>query len=156
MANATDTTGGSDDTTAPDAAAARVAVLEHVRRWNARDKGAWLELFADDVAYEDPPGTVAARGREVMSTQAWDASFTETKTWRLEPLLVIACGREAQVHMRNHGSVRGVPVWLDSLELWRVNAAGLVDSVRAFWEIPTEIAADLGATSWEGERSLEQ
>jgi ketosteroid isomerase-like protein len=156
MTNATDTENGASNTTAADAAAARAAVLEHVRRWNARDKAAWLELFADDVAYEDPPGTVAARGREVMSTQAWDASFTETKTWRLEPLLVIACGREAQVHMRNHGSVRGMPVWLDSLELWRVNPDGLVDSVRAFWEIPTEIAADLGATHWEGDRSLER
>jgi len=133
---------------------ARAAVQAHVRLWNARDKASWLELFADDVAYEDPPGTVAARGRGVMSTQAWDASFTETKTWRLEPLLVIACGREAQVHMRNHGSVRGVPVWLDSLELWRVDDEGRVDSVRAFWEIPAEIAQDLGATHWEGERSL--
>ena len=26
------------------------------------DKDAWLALFADDVVYEDPPGTVASRG----------------------------------------------------------------------------------------------
>ena len=30
--------------------------------WNAMDKDAWLALFADDVEYEDPPGTVASRG----------------------------------------------------------------------------------------------
>ena len=137
-----------------DGTAARRAVLAHVLHWNAKDKAAWLRLFADDVAYEDPPGTVAGRGREVMSTQAWDASFTETKTWVLEPVLVIACGREAQVHMRNHGSVAGAPAWVDSIELWRVNDEGLVDSVRAFWEIPAEISEHLGATHWEGEKSL--
>ena len=41
---------------------ARQAILDHVRHWNAMDKDAWLALFADDVVYEDPPGTVASRG----------------------------------------------------------------------------------------------
>ena len=41
---------------------ARQAILDHVRHWNAMDKDVWLALFADDVVYEDPPGTVASRG----------------------------------------------------------------------------------------------
>jgi hypothetical protein len=113
------------------------------------DKVAWLALFADDVEYEDPPGTVASRGTQVMSEHAWDGSFTATKRWILEPLLVIECGSEAQVHMRNHGTVDGVPRWVDSIELWRVNDAGLVDSVRAFWEIPAEIYDSLALSTWE-------
>jgi ketosteroid isomerase-like protein len=135
--------------------AAREAVLAHVRHWNARDKESWLALLAEDIAYEDPPGTVAARGRDVMSVQAWDKSFTEDKTWVLEAVLVIACGREAQVHMRNHGSVAGRPVWTDSIELWRVNDEGLVDSVRAFWEPLAEIRSHLGLSTWEGATSLD-
>jgi steroid Delta-isomerase len=128
---------------------ARDAIFEHVRLWNAMDKDPWLALFADDVAYEDPPGTVASSGKQVMSDHAWDGSFTEQKRWILEPLLVIECGNEAQVHMRNHGAVNGVPAWVDSIELWRVNGAGLVDSVRAFWEIPTEIYDSLALSTWE-------
>jgi steroid Delta-isomerase len=131
---------------------AREAVLSHCRLWNAADKDAWLALFADDVQYEDPPGTVASQGKEVMSEYAWDRSFTDNKRWILEPLLVIECGREAQVHMRNHGAVAGMPVCVESIELWRVNDAGLVDSVRAFWEPPPDPAVyeHLSLTEWEG------
>ena len=131
---------------------AREAVLSHCRLWNAADKDAWLALFDEDVIYEDPPGTVASQGRHVMSDHAWDRSFTDTKRWVLEPLLVIECGKEAQVHMRNHGAVAGMPVCVESIELWRVNEAGLVDSVRAFWEIPTDpgIAEHLSPNQWDG------
>ena len=119
-------------------ALARAAVLGHVQHWNACDKERWLALFADDVVYEDPPGTVAGTGRAVMSDYAWDRSFTDDKRWVLEPVVLIACGNEAQVYMRNHGSVGGRPAWVDSIELWAVDDAGLVTSVRAFWEPPDD------------------
>ncbi len=131
---------------------ARQAVLAHVALWNAQDKESWLALFADDVLYEDPPGTVASRGRAVMSDYAWAGSFTEKKRWILEAVLVIACGHEAQVHMRNHGSVEGRPAWVDSIELWGVDDKGLVISVRAFWEPPKEqdLEQHLAMTTWQG------
>lgn len=131
---------------------ARRAMLAHVTHWNAQDKESWLALFTDDVAYEDPVGTVASRGREVMSNYAWDKSFTDTKRWVLEPLLVIACGHEVQVHMRNHGSVEGRPVWVDSIELWGVDEHGAVNQVRAFWEPPKEqnLEQHLAMTTWQG------
>lgn len=72
----------------------------------------------------------------------------------LEPVLIIACGREAQVHMRNHGAVTGRPACVGSIELWRVNDDGLIDSVRAFWEPPAEIHAHLGLASWTGPTEL--
>jgi hypothetical protein len=65
-------------------ASARQAILDHVRLWNEMDKDAWLALFADDVVYEDPPGTVTSRGKQVMSDHAWDGSFNDTKRWILE------------------------------------------------------------------------
>ena len=54
--------------------------------------------------------------------------------------------------MRNHGAVAGLPVCVESIELWRVNDAGLVDSVRAFWEIPTDpgVAEHLSPNQWGG------
>jgi steroid Delta-isomerase len=117
---------------------ARAAVLAHVEHWNACDKERWLAIFSDDVIYEDPPGTVAGRGRQIMSDYAWDRSFTDEKRWILEPVVLIACGNEAQVHMRNHGAVAGRPAWVDSIELWAVDDDGLVTSVRAFWEPPED------------------
>jgi hypothetical protein len=130
---------------------ARQAILDHVRHWNAMDKDAWLALFAEDVVYEDPPGTVASQGRQVMSDHAWDRSFTEHKRWILEPVRVIECGNEAQVYMRNHGAVDGLPVCVESIELYRVNDVGQIDSVRAFWEPPTDpaVVEHLAIARWE-------
>ncbi|MFO1538302.1 MAG: nuclear transport factor 2 family protein [Actinomycetota bacterium] len=128
------------------------AIRNHCRFWNAMDKASWLALFADDIEYEDPPGTVASRGVEVMSSHAWDGSFTAVKRWILEPVKIIECGREAQVYMRNHGSVDGLPVCVESIELWRVDDAGRVDRIRAFWEPPQDPAvhAHLALAGWEG------
>ena len=56
----------------------------------------------------------------------------------IEPVVLIACGNEAQVYMRNHGAVAGRPAWVDSIELWAVDDEGLVISVRAFWEPPED------------------
>ena len=125
------------------------AIRRHCAYWNAMDKASWLTLFADDIEYEDPPGTVASRGIEVMSTHAWDGAFTDVKRWILEPVKVIECGKEAQVYMRNHGAVDGVPVLVESIELWRVNDAGQVDLIRAFWEPPEEIREHLALNTWD-------
>jgi len=55
--------------------------------------------------------------------------------------------------MRNHGSVAGAPVCVESIELYRVDDAGLVDSVRAFWEPPTDpaVVEHLALSHWEGD-----
>ena len=135
--------------TAGTAEQARDAVHRHVELWNAQEREKWLALFAEDVHYEDPPGIVASHGRQVMADHAWDRSFTDTKRWILEAVLVIACGHEAVVHIRNHGSVEGRPAWTDSMEVWAVDADGLVTSVRAFWEPPEEIREHLALSQWE-------
>ena len=134
------------------------AIRSHCRHWNAMDKASWLALFADDVEYEDPPGTVASRGVEVMSTHAWDGAFTAVKRWILEPVKIIECGREAQVLMRNHGSVDGLPVCVESIELWRVDDTGRVDRIRAFWEPPQDPAVHdhLGVAGWVGGTEIDR
>jgi hypothetical protein len=121
------------------------------------EKEPWLALFAEDMEYEDPPGTFASHGKRVMSEHAWDGSFTEDKRWILDPVLIIECANEAQVHMRNYGAVAGVPFMVESIELWRVNDEGLVVSVRAFWEVPTDPALrdHLALSRREGASSLD-
>jgi hypothetical protein len=134
---------------------ARQAVLSHIEYCNAQDRDRWLALFPEDVVYEDPPGKVVSRGRQVMSEHAWDKAFAADKRWILEAVLVIACGQETQVHIRNHNSVAGRRAWLDSIELWSVNDEGLVDSVRAFWEpLPEQhLEEHLAASRWIGQAS---
>ena len=57
------------------------------------------------------------------------------------------------MYMRNHGSVAGMPVCVESIELYRVDDAGLVNSVRAFWEPPTDpaVVEHLALSQWEGD-----
>jgi hypothetical protein len=92
-----------------------------------------------------------------MSEHAWDGSFTEHKRWMLDPVLIIECANEAQVHMRNYGAVAGVPFMVESIELWRVDDEGLVASVRAFWEVPTDPALldHLALSRLEGATTLD-
>jgi ketosteroid isomerase-like protein len=115
---------------------ARDAVLAHVRNWNGKDRDAEWALFADDLLYEDPPGTHSARGKQAYFDHGWDRAMNGDGNWTLEPVLVVEGGNEAQVFMRNHGTVDGKPFVLESIELWRVTDDGLVDTMRAFWELP--------------------
>jgi ketosteroid isomerase-like protein len=116
---------------------ARAAVEAHVALWNAGEKARWLALFAENVVYEELPGKGQRLGHEAVS-QLWERSFTATHRWVLEPTLLLASGQEAVVHMRNHGVLGDRPVWLDSLELYAVDADGLITSMKDFWEAPND------------------
>ena len=105
---------------------ARKAVLEHVDCWNACDKERWLRIFAADVVYEDPPGTVVGRGRQVMSDYAWDRSFTDDKRWILEPWCSSRAATRRRCTCATTARSAAKPTWVDSIELWQVDDAGLV------------------------------
>lgn len=116
------------------------AVQLHAANWNARDRAAWLALFDDDVTFEDPVGRAPKLGR-IAAESSWDNSFTEGRVWTLHPQRIIPGGAaEAAVHMRNCGNLHGDQVELESIELYRVNELGLIVSVRAFFEQPTQFA----------------
>jgi len=120
---------------------ARRAVEEHARRWNARDREAWLELFADDVVFEDPVGKAPKLGR-TAAEGSWDNSLRPGREWTLVPTRIITGGSEAVVDMRNEGVVDGVAAVVEGIELWKVDDRGKVVHVRAFFEQPTEIELD--------------
>lgn len=114
------------------------AVQLHAANWNARDRAAWLALFDDDVTFEDPVGKAPKLGR-VAAEGSWDNSFTEGRVWTLHPQRIIPGGTsEAAVHMLNRGNLHGDQVELEGIELYRVNDLGLIVSVRAFFEQPTD------------------
>ncbi len=114
------------------------AVQHHAANWNAQDRTAWLALFDDSVTFEDPVGKAPKLGR-TAAEGSWDNSFTEGRVWTLHPQRIIPGGQfEAAVHMLNRGQLHGEQVELEGIELYRVNDMGLIVSVRAFFEQPTE------------------
>ena len=117
---------------------ARRAIEEHAARWNARDRERWLELFADDIVFEDPVGKAPKPGRQAAEG-SWDNSFTEGRVWTLHPQRIVTGGDEAVVLMRNQGVVHGEEAVVDSIEVWKVDGDGHVASVRAFFEQPTAV-----------------
>ncbi|MCW2546055.1 MAG: hypothetical protein JWN96_515 [Mycobacterium sp.] len=118
-----------------------LAIRRHCEYWNARDQAAWSALFAADVVFEDPVGSPPKVGPEAVR-QSWERSLTPGREWRLIPTRIHSGGSEAVVVMRNEGNLHGESVVVDSLEVWRVNAAGAVVSVRAFFEPDPAVQSD--------------
>ena len=116
------------------------AVQLHAQNWNARDRTAWLALFSDEVTFEDPVGKAPKLGR-AAAEGSWDNSFTEGRVWTLHPQRIIPGGAdEAAVEMLNKGDLHGERVELRGIEIYKVDGAGKIISVRAFFEQPTEFA----------------
>lgn len=116
------------------------AVQLHAQNWNARDRAAWLALFSDEVTFEDPVGKAPKLGR-AAAEGSWDNSFTEGRVWTLHPQRIIPGGAdEAAVEMLNKGDLHGERVELRGIEIYKVDEAGQIISVRAFFEQPTEFA----------------
>ena len=114
------------------------AVQQHAANWNAMDRAAWLALFSDEVTFEDPVGKAPKLGR-AAAEGSWDNSFTPGRRWTLHPQRIIPGGtHEAAVDMLNRGDLHGDIVELRGIEIYRVDDAGLIVSVRAFFEQPTD------------------
>ena len=96
-----------------------------------------MSLFADDVCFEDPVGARPKRGEEAIRN-SWDRSLTPGREWTLHPVRVVGTDVEVAVQMHNVGYIEGRQVEVHGIEVWKVNAAGLVESVRAFFDQPTD------------------
>ena len=67
-------------------------------------------------------------------SDSWERSLRPGREWTLVPTRIVVCADEAAVLMRNEGLVDGREVIIDSMEVWRVGADGLVLAVRAYFE----------------------
>jgi hypothetical protein len=52
------------------------------------------------------------------------------------------CADEAAVLMRNEGNLHGREVVVESIEVWKVGADGLVRAVRAYFEPDANVQSD--------------
>lgn len=107
----------------------------------ARDKEAWLSVFADDAIVEDPIGPSpfdpegnGHRGRDAIAA-FWDKAIAATDKIEFNFVDSFACGNEEA----NVGSIvttmAGHQITTDGVFTYRVNDSGQLVALRAFWEI---------------------
>lgn len=129
--------------THPARAAARRS-MDAVTR-GAKDE--WLALFAEDAVVEDPvgpsvfdPDGTGHRGRAAISA-FWDKAIALAERFEFDIVDSFAAGSE----VANVGTISaflpgGVRVDTEGVFVYRVNEAGLICSLRAFWETERAMA----------------
>lgn len=108
----------------------------------AQDRAGWLALFADDAVVEDPVGPSwldptgeGHRGREAIG-RFFDTTIATLESMRFEIVDSFASGSEVanvgtiHLHFPGGGSGR-----CEGVFVYRVDEAGLLVSLRAFWEV---------------------
>lgn len=125
-------------TTAHPARAAGLASQAAVR---ARDKQAWLELFAADGIVEDPigpsgfdPEGKGHRGRDAIAA-FWDRAIAQTEAIEFLFDDSFACGNEIAFTGLIRTRLGGHQIDAEGVFTYRVDADGKIAALRAFWEV---------------------
>ncbi|WP_028476254.1 nuclear transport factor 2 family protein [Nocardia sp. CNY236] len=120
---------------------ARTAGLASQAAVRARDKQAWLALFAEDAIVEDPIGPSGLdpvgeghRGPTAIAT-FWDAVVAATETIEFLFSDSFACGSEVAFTGTVRSSIGGRRIDADGVFIYRVDNAGKITALRTFWEI---------------------
>ena len=120
---------------------ARLASQRSIDAVHAKDKDAWVANFADDGAVEDPigpsifdPEGKGHRGKEAIS-RFWDNQIAPNRV-----LFNIKHSYAAGLEVANVGTITvvapsGVVMLVDGVFTYRVNEAGKLSALRAYWEL---------------------
>jgi steroid Delta-isomerase len=138
---------------------ARLAGLNSVRNVRAKDKTAWLDLFADDAVVEDPvgvspldPSGLGHHGKPAIA-RFWDTVIAPGEV-EMRVRESYPCGDEcANVVSLVNRMPGGVEIGTDCVIVYRVNSAGKIVSLRAYWEfakVAAQLEAALGGRSAPG------
>jgi ketosteroid isomerase-like protein len=129
------------------ALAAREMSKRSMAAVKARDKDAWLALWADDGWVEDPigesfidPTGLGHHGPEGRAA-FWDSNIGSVESIRFEMKDSFACGSEvanvATIHITLPG---GATTRCEGVFVYRVDDAGKLKSLRAYWELDRMMA----------------
>ncbi|GAA5044742.1 nuclear transport factor 2 family protein [Nocardia callitridis] len=125
---------------------ARTAGLASQAAVIARDKQAWVALFAEDGIVEDPigpsgfdPEGAGHRGRDAIAS-FWDKSIGQTE--KIEFLFgdSFACGDEIAFTGTIRSTMGGHLIDADGVFTYRVDDTGKIAALRAFWEVDRAMA----------------
>lgn len=125
---------------------ARRAGLASQAAVRARDKQAWLDLFAADGIVEDPIGPSGFdpegrghRGHEAISA-FWDKAIAATESIEFLFGDSFACGSEVAFTGTIRTTIGGHRIDAEGVFTYRVDAAGKIAALRAYWEVDRAMA----------------
>lgn len=106
----------------------------------SRDKEAWLDVFAEDAVVEDPVGPSmysedgsGQRGKAMLS-DFFDASIAVTSSLEFDMVDALVGGDEAVFFGTLHVGLGENVMDTDIVINYRVDDAGKLRNLRAFWE----------------------
>ncbi|MFJ9363194.1 nuclear transport factor 2 family protein [Nocardia sp. NPDC101769] len=119
---------------------ARVAGTASQAAVRAKNKEAWVALFAADGIVEDPVGPsffdpegVGHRGAEAIAA-FWDKAIAPTESIEFLFDDSFACGREVAYTGRIRTTMGGHIVDAEGVFTYKVDEDGKILALRAFWE----------------------
>jgi steroid delta-isomerase len=121
---------------------ARAASRASMAAVTAQDREGWLALWSDDACVEDPVGPSwldptgeGHRGKEAIGA-FFDSTIATLEAIRFEIIDSFAAGKEVAnvgtIHLSLPGGTSGR---CEGVFVYRVDDAGLLVSLRAFWEV---------------------
>ncbi|QIS08482.1 nuclear transport factor 2 family protein [Nocardia arthritidis] len=125
---------------------ARAAGLASQAAVRAKDKAAWLDLFAADGIVEDPvgpsffdPDGVGHRGRAAIAA-FWDRAIAPTQSIEFRFDDSFACGNEIAFTGLIRTRIGGQRIDAEGVFTYRVDTDGKIAALRAFWEVDRAMA----------------
>lgn len=114
----------------------------------AKDKEAWLAMFADDAIVEDPvgpspfdPAGAGHRGRAAIAA-FWDIAIANADRIEFDYRQTYQCGNEEANVGRIVITTGGYQVIADGVFTYKANDQGKLVALRAYWELePTAASA---------------
>lgn len=107
----------------------------------AKDKAAWVALFAADGIVEDPvgPSGFDPEGKGHRGTEAiaafWDLAIAKTDSIEFLFDDSFACGSEVAFTGTIRTRIGGHQIDAEGVFTYKVDDAGRIAALRAFWEI---------------------
>ena len=108
-------------------------IRAYAASWAARDREAWLRTFATDATQEDPVGVPVRRGHGEIG-EFWDREMAREQSIEIAPREIFVAGHEASMVWTINGVTDEGAVSFDGVDVFQFDDAGLISSVRAFWE----------------------
>ena len=109
------------------------AIRAYAASWGARDRDGWLRTFATDATQEDPVGVPVRRGHREIG-EFWDREMARYGSIEIIPREIFVIGHEAAMVWTINGATDEGAVSFDGVDVFQFDDAGLIRSVRAFWE----------------------